>query len=64
MSKTTKDLLVALDKQGFSIIHRNNHYLVRAPDGEGQTVISCTGSEYRGFKNALSRLKKIGFKDS
>jgi hypothetical protein len=62
MSKDTRELIKALEKQGFSILHRNKHYVIRSPDGMGQTVIAATGSEPRGRKNALSQLKKIGFK--
>ena len=37
------------------------HWLVRNANGDFVTTLAGTPSEYRGWKNALAKLKRAGF---
>lgn len=57
-----RDLCRDLEKQGFTVEHaKSGHYRVIAPSGR-KCQIAATPSEYRGVLNAVTRLKRLGFK--
>lgn len=61
-TKEMKDLRKRLESQGFAVeIAKNGHYKVVAPDGQ-KCQIAATPRENRGVLNAITRLKRIGFK--
>lgn len=54
-------LLQALEDQGFVVTRTGKgHWLVRNGNGDFVTTLAGTPSEYRGWQNALSRLKRAG----
>lgn len=60
--KEIKDLLKALEAQGFKVSKtRNNHYAVRNAKGEFITTLASTPSEYKGYANGIARLRRAGF---
>jgi hypothetical protein len=51
----------ALAAQGFTVERaRNGHYRVIAPTG-AKCQIAATPSDWRGIRNTVSRLKRLGF---
>jgi predicted RNA binding protein YcfA (HicA-like mRNA interferase family) len=64
MNKNTTGLVCLLEKQGFDVTrNRKNHYVVRTEVGEFVTVLASTPSEYRGWQNSISALRRAGFVD-
>lgn len=60
--KETKDLIKALEAQGFTVSKtRKNHYAVRDAEGRFITTLASTPSDRRGFYNAIARLRRAGF---
>lgn len=58
---TTKELLRALDDQGWSIEKtKQGHYKAKGPAGAG-LVTFCNTDEPRGMKNNISELRRNGF---
>ena len=54
-------LLQALEDQGFVVTRTGKgHWLVRNGEGDFVTTLTRTPSEYRGWQNALSRLRRAG----
>jgi len=62
---TTQDmkrLREALAAQGFEVERaRNGHWRVTTPDGMARMQIANTPSDWRGIRNTVSRLKRLGF---
>lgn len=62
MKKEVRELIGLLVEQGFDVkVTRKGHFIVRK-NGQFVTTLAGTPSEYRGSKNALSDLRRSGFK--
>lgn len=62
MDSETRKVVRALRKQGFTVDRTTKgHLRVYDPDGNFVTTHSGTPSEYRGWKNFLSDLRRAGF---
>lgn len=63
MNKDLKRIFKMAEEQGFRIKHTaTNHAQFFTAGGEFVTGSASTPSEYRGWHNMLSRLKRAGFK--
>lgn len=63
MAKPMTTLLNQLEAQGFDVKPTKScHYSVRK-NGEFVTVLASTPSEYRGWLNSITRLRRAGFVD-
>ncbi len=61
MRKDLRDVLKACEEYGFEVrVRTSGHAQVFTADGEFITGVACTPSEYRGWQNMLSRLKRHG----
>lgn len=61
MGNDLRRLIKALESQGFSVERTSKgHWLVRNAQGQAIVTLAGTASEYRGWKNALARLKRAG----
>jgi hypothetical protein len=61
IDKDVKKLIKACKDQGFVVEYRKSgHPVVRHPDGTHITDLASTPSEYRGWRNALARLRREG----
>lgn len=59
-TKDTRQLIRRLRRQGFRVrFGGSGHYRVTGPDGQTITMPS-TPSSYRGLRNALAWLRRIG----
>ncbi|MGE5612668.1 MAG: hypothetical protein ACM3UO_00135 [Bacillota bacterium] len=47
-------------RQGFEVKRTKKGYLVLAKDGINSVLMHHTPSDYRGHKNQIARLRKIG----
>ena len=58
-----RELVTALENQGFTVEKTSgNHYKVfKAGANTGCVFLAYTPSDHRSAKNAISRLKKIGY---
>jgi len=55
-------LIKALREQGFVVTRTGKgHWLVRNANGDFVTTLAGTPSEYRGWKNAIAKLRRAGF---
>lgn len=55
-------LIGVLIEQGFDVKRTTKgHFTVRTESGEYVTTLAGTPSEYRGWRNALSALKRAGY---
>lgn len=59
---THKQLLRAAIAQGWRMRH-GKHLVLYAPDGKSMVVMAATPGDHRSFKNALSQMRRAGFKD-
>jgi len=60
MDKETKKLVKALEDAGFEVrAHKSGHATVYSPDGEYVSGLAGSPSEYRGWANTLSRIKRV-----
>lgn len=61
MGNDMRKVLKALEQQGFTVTRlKSGHYDVRL-NGRRVTTLAGTSSDHRGFRNALSYLRKAGF---
>ncbi|MEU5430798.1 hypothetical protein AB0H73_35070 [Streptomyces olivoreticuli] len=62
MHKEVRQLIKALEKQGFEVRQtKNNHYQV-FKKGSFVTVLPGTPSDHRSLKNSMAYLRRAGFK--
>lgn len=62
MDKDMKKLIKALESQGFEIRITTKGHVTVGIDGKLVATLAGTGSDWRGGRNALSRLKRAGFR--
>lgn len=63
VSKETKELIKALEAQGYSVQRtRNSHWLIRNPEGKAIATMASTPSDPRSMKNAIAALRRHGFR--
>lgn len=61
MGNDMRKVLKALEEQGFTVTRLSSgHFEVRL-DGRRVATLAGTGSDHRGFRNALSYLRRAGF---
>jgi len=59
--KDMKRLIKVLRQQGFTVDPTaKGHWLVRNAEGRVVATLAGTGSDHRGFANALARLRRAG----
>lgn len=62
MDKDLRKLVKALEAQGFTVIVTSKQHLMVLLDGQPIATIAGTGSDWRGIRNSLARLKRAGFR--
>lgn len=63
MNRDVKDLVRELEAQGFEVRRsKKNHLKVYGLDGRLVTTLPATPSDHRWKRNALSVLRKAGFR--
>ena len=62
--KDTKRILEALEEQGWRVEEtKKRHYMAYPPDkAQGPVSLGSTPSDWRSLRNALSLLKRRGFR--
>lgn len=61
MDKETKKLVKALEAEGYTFkACSSGHTQIFTPDGDFVSGLAGSPSEYRGWANTLSRIKRIG----
>jgi hypothetical protein len=55
-------LVKEAEVQGFRIEKKKKGWMVLTPNGQGSVMVHKTLSDHRGLNNAISRLKRYGFK--
>ena len=55
-------LVKEAEAQGFGIKKKKKGYMILTPNGQGSVMVHLTLSDHHGLDNAISRLKKYGFK--
>jgi predicted RNA binding protein YcfA (HicA-like mRNA interferase family) len=60
MNSDIRDIIAKLEAQGWTVV-RGKHYKCYPPDKNlGMVVVSCTPSDPRAIKNAISYLRRHG----
>ncbi len=62
MDKDTRKLIRELERQGFAWKRSGKGYPLVYRDGRFVTKLAQTPSDRRGWKNALSALRRAGFR--
>lgn len=61
MHKDLAKLVKALDKQGFTTRLTGKGHVTVTKDGQWVTTLAGTPSDWRGWRNAIARLRAAGF---
>lgn len=62
VDKRTREVLEALEAQGFTVRRtRRGHFFV-TKDGQPVTTFSGTASDHRSLTNALAQARRAGFR--
>lgn len=62
MNKELKAIVKALNNQGFETIVRKNGHVAVFKDDDYVATFGGTPSDYRGWRNSLSKCRRRGFR--
>jgi predicted RNA binding protein YcfA (HicA-like mRNA interferase family) len=62
MHKDVRELVRAIEKQGWRVEHGSGHLKAMSPDGETIVTLPTTPSGGRWRQNVISQLKRGGFR--
>lgn len=62
MDKDIKRIIKALTKQGFEVAITKRGHVIVSRNGRRVATLAGTASDHRSMKNALSYLKRAGFR--
>lgn len=55
------ELVRSLEHEGYLVYMQGGHFAVQRFEGDRKVFLPQTPSDYRGLKNACSKLRKAGF---